>query len=48
VPAPLNSAIPPYYSHARQNGATPEHAGALGRRRPEAGEDAGDDDNDTG
>jgi hypothetical protein len=29
VPAPINSAIPPYYSHARQNGVIPEHAGAL-------------------
>jgi len=29
VPAPINSAIPPYYSHTRQNGTTPEHAGAL-------------------
>ena len=29
MPAPINSAIPPYYSHTRQNGATPEHAGAL-------------------
>jgi hypothetical protein len=30
VPAPINSAISPYYSHTRQNGVSPEHAGALG------------------
>src|SRR5262249_41060859 len=29
MPAPINSAIPAYCSHAGQNGATPEHAGAL-------------------
>lgn len=29
VPAPINSAIPPHYSHPRQNGVAPEHAGAL-------------------
>jgi hypothetical protein len=29
VPASINSAIPPYQSHATQNGVTPEHAGAL-------------------
>ena len=29
VPAPISRAIPPYYSHARHNGVTPEHAGAL-------------------
>ena len=29
MPAPINRAIPPYYSHARHNGVTPEHAGAL-------------------
>jgi hypothetical protein len=31
VPASINSAIPPYQSHATQNGVTPEHAGALVR-----------------
>jgi hypothetical protein len=29
VPAPINSAIPPHYSHVTQIGVTPEHAGAL-------------------
>jgi len=29
VPALINRAIPPCYSHAGQNGVTPEHAGAL-------------------
>ena len=29
VPAPINHAIPPHYSHVRQNGEIPEHAGAL-------------------
>ena len=29
VPAPINRAIPSYYSHVRHNGITPEHAGAL-------------------
>ena len=33
VPASINSAIPPCYSHAAQNGITPEHAGALGGQR---------------
>ena len=30
MPAPINSAIPPHYSHAAQNRVSPEHAGALG------------------
>ncbi len=33
VPAPINSAIPAYYSHPGQNGVTREHAGALGSSR---------------
>jgi hypothetical protein len=30
VPAPINSTISSHCSHARQNGVTPERAGALG------------------
>jgi hypothetical protein len=33
VPLYINSAIPPYQSHATQIGITPEHAGALGPAR---------------
>jgi hypothetical protein len=29
VPAPINSAISPYYSHVTQTGISPEHTGAL-------------------
>ena len=29
MPTSINGAIPPYQSHAAQNGVTPEHAGAL-------------------